>query len=270
MAAIERLSFNQITVDKWSLREAVEGCLRHRIPSIGIWRHKLDEVGVEAAIRIVKDSGIHVSSLCRGGMFAAADEAERRKRMEDNFRAVDDAAALGADVLVLVVGPANGVRLSEARRMVRDAVQELASYAKPRGVRLGLEPLHPMFAADRSVLLTLEDALELASMHEPSVVGVIVDVYHVWWDPKLYPLLAKAGNRIFGFHVSDWIVPLPDILMGRGMMGDGVIEIRSIREAADAAGYSGPIEVEIFNRQIGEMPGDQVLAKMLERFLECV
>ncbi|HEY4051127.1 MAG TPA: sugar phosphate isomerase/epimerase family protein [Acidobacteriaceae bacterium] len=270
MAAIERLSFNQITVDKWSLREAVEGCLRHGIPSIGIWRHKVQEAGLQASIRIVKDAGIHVSSLCRGGMFAAAGADERRKRMEDNFRAVEDAAALEADVLVLVVGPANGVRLAEARSMVRDGVQELAEYAKARGARLGLEPLHPMFAADRSVLSTLEQALELAAAHEASVVGLIVDVYHVWWDPKLYPLLAKAGNRIFGFHVSDWIVPLPDLLMGRGMMGDGVIEIKNIRETADAAGYSGPIEVEIFNRQIGEMPGDEVLATMVERFQQCV
>jgi sugar phosphate isomerase/epimerase len=270
MAAIERLSLNQVTVDRWSLREAVEGCLRHGIPSIGIWRHKIQEAGLAASIRIVKDAGIHVSSVCRGGMFAAAEVAERRKRMEDNFRAVDDAAALAADTLVLVVGPANGVSLAEARSMVGDGVAELAEYAGLRGVRLGLEPLHPMFAADRSVLLTLEQALELAARHEPSVVGLIVDAYHVWWDPKLYPLLAKAGPHIVGFHVSDWIVPIPDVLMGRGMMGDGVIELRSLREAVDAAGYTGRIEVEIFNQKILDSPGDEVLARIAERFREHV
>ncbi len=270
MASIERLSFNQATGDRLSLRQAVEGCLRHRIQSIGLWRHKIQETGLEASVRMVKDAGIHVSSVCRGGMFAAVDAAERAKRMEDNFRAVDEAAALSADSLVLVVGPANGASLGDARRMVEDAVDRLAEYAQPRGVRLGLEPLHPMYAADRSVLLTLEQALELAARHKPDLVGVIVDVFHVWWDPKLYPLLAKAEGRIFGFHVSDWLVPLPDLLMGRGLMGDGIIEIRRIREAVDAAGYAGPIEVEIFNKAILEMPGDELLAKVVEHFQQYV
>ena len=266
MASIERLSFNQITADRWSLQQAVEGCLRHGVPSIAIWRHKIQEAGLRASTSLVKQAGIHVSSVCRGGMFAAGSAAERAKRLEDNFRAVDEAAALAADSLVLVVGPANGVSLADARSMVQDGVDTLAEYAKPRGVRLGLEPLHPMYAADRSVLVTLEQALELAGRHEPSAVGVIVDVFHVWWDPKLYPLLQEAGNRILGFHVSDWPVPLPDLLMGRGMMGDGVIEIRQIREAVDAAGYSGPIEVEIFNQAIWDLPGDEILAKTVERF----
>lgn len=270
MASIERLSFNQITADRWSLEEAVEGCLRHSIPSIALWRHKIQEIGLQASICRVKQAGLHVSSVCRGGMFAAVDASDRAKRLEDNFRAVDDAAALNADSLVLVVGPANGVPLADARSMVQDGVDKLAEYAKPRGVRLGLEPLHPMYAAERSVLLTLEQALELARRHEPSVVGVIVDVFHVWWDPKLYHLLAALGERIAGFHVSDWLVPLPDVLMGRGMMGDGVIEIRTIRKAIDAAGYSGPIEVEIFNQKIWDMPGDEILTRVVERFKQFV
>lgn len=266
MAPIERLSLNQITVNQWSLRQAVEGCARHGVQSIAVWRHKIDEEGLEAGVRLVRDAGLHVSSVCRGGMFSAPDPVDRRKRMEDNFRAVDAAAAFAADTLVLVVGPANGVKLDEARNIVRDAVSELVEYARPRGVRLGLEPLHPMFAADRSVLLTLEQAYELAQMHESTEVGIIVDVYHIWWDPKLYPLLAKIENRIFGFHVSDWLTPLPDVLVGRGMMGDGVIEIRRIREAVDAAGYQGSIEVEIFNQKIWDAPGDEVLDLMVERF----
>ena len=270
MASIERLSFNQITGDRLSLRQAVEGCLRHGIPSIGLWRHKIQEAGLEASVRMVNEAGIHVSSVCRGGMFAAVSAAERALRMEDNFRAVDEAAALGADSLVLVVGPANGASLEDARKMVEEAVDRLAEYAQPQGVRLGLEPLHPMYAADRSVLLTLEHALQLAGRHHAGVVGVIVDVFHVWWDPKLFSLLTQAGGRIFGFHVSDWLAPLPDILMGRGLMGDGVIEIRRIREAVDAAGYRGPIEVEIFNKALLEMPGDELLAKVVERFEQYV
>ena len=270
MASIERLSFNQVTADKLSLPQAVEGCVRHGIPSIGLWRHKIQEVGLQRSVRIVRDAGLHVSSVCRGGMFAAVTAPERAQRMEDNFRAVDEAAALAADTLVLVVGPANGATLDDARKMVEDGVDALAEYAQPREVRLGLEPLHPMFAANRSVLVTLQHALQWAARHEPGLVGVIVDVYHVWWDPKLYPLLAEAGSRIFGFHVSDWIVPLPDLLMGRGLMGDGIIEIRRIREAADAAGYAGPIEVEIFNKTLLEMPGDELLAKIVERFKQFV
>ncbi|HEV2272715.1 MAG TPA: sugar phosphate isomerase/epimerase family protein [Acidobacteriaceae bacterium] len=270
MASIQRLSFNQITANNWSLPQAVEGCVRLGVPSIALWRHKVHETGLRNSLQLVIDAGIHVSSLCRGGMFAAADAGERAQRMEDNFRAVDEAAELNADCLVLVVGAANGVTLENARSIVEDAVGTLADYAKPRGVRLALEPLHPMYAAERSVLVTLEQALELAARHEPARVGVIVDVFHVWWDPKLYQLLRSAGPRIFGFHVSDWLVPLPDLLMGRGMMGDGVIEIRKIREAVDAAGYSGPIEVEIFNQAIWDLPGSEILARVVERFEEFV
>jgi sugar phosphate isomerase/epimerase len=151
--------------------------------------------------------------------------------------------------------------------MVAEGIAELVPYARERGVRLGIEPLHPMFAADRSVIVTLGQANTLAERFPAEQVGVVVDVYHVWWDPDLYGQIERAAERILGFHVNDWIVPTPDLLLGRGMMGDGVIEIRRVRTAVDVAGYAGPIEVEIFNQAIWDTPGDAVLAQMAERYL---
>jgi sugar phosphate isomerase/epimerase len=265
-----RLSLNQITTDRWSLKEAAEGCARACVPWIALWRHKVADAGLSESRRIVRDAGLKVSSLCRGGMFPAATAAERRARMDDNRRAVDEAAELGTDTLVLVCGPAPDRDIAAARAMVEEGIAELAPYARERGVKLGIEPLHPMYAAERSVVNTLAQANEIAERYTPDEVGVVVDVFHVWWDPDLYRQIDRARGRILGFHVSDWIVPTPDMLMGRGMMGDGVIEIRRIRAAVEANGYKGPIEVEIFNRAIWDMPGDDVLSLMKERYLQHV
>jgi sugar phosphate isomerase/epimerase len=202
------------------------------------------------------------------GIFPAP--AERQSKLDDNRRAIDEAAALGADVLVLVCGPAPDMDLQGARSMVADGISKLVTYAQDRGVRLGIEPLHPMFAADRSVIVTLAEATDLAMKFDSAVVGVVVDVYHVWWDPQLNAEIDRAKGRILGFHVSDWPVPLPATLMGRVMMGDGVIELRRIRSAVDRAGFSGPIEVEIFNHDIWKMDVDSVLELMRQRYLEFV
>lgn len=270
MAEITRLSLNQITIANWSVAQAVEGSVRHGIPSIALWRHKIEEVGLPACVRHVKDAGLHVSSVCRGGMFPSLTAAGRQKNLEDNYRAVDEAAALHADSLVLVVGGGAEVGLAEARKMVADGVAALAPYARQHGVKLGLEPLHPMYAAERSVLVTIGQALELASAFTPQEVGLVLDVFHIWWDPQVLALIAQSRGRIYGFHVNDWLVPLPDLLLGRGMMGDGVIDNRMLRLAVDQAGYSGPIEVEIFNRIIWDSDPDQVLQQMVDRFLAFV
>jgi sugar phosphate isomerase/epimerase len=267
---LARLSLNQRTTERWSLREAIDGCARAGVPAIGIWRDKIAEVGLESAVRMVRDAGMRVSSVCRGGMFPAATHAERQERIEDNRRAIDEAAALGAEVLVLVCGPAPDRDIRAARAMVAEGIAAVLPYAAERGVRLGIEPLHPMFAADRSVITTLAEATDLAERFDSPYVGVVVDVYHVWWDPDLYAQIERTGKRIAAFHVNDWIIPLPDPLLGRGMMGDGVIELRSIRSAVDAAGYTGLIEVEIFNQAIWAMPGAEVLAQMSSRYLEYV
>jgi sugar phosphate isomerase/epimerase len=258
-----RLSLNQMTTDQWSVREAIEGCLRHGVPGIAFWRHKIAETGLAETVSLVRGSGLTVSSLCRGGMFPAARPAERLAKIDDNKRAIDEAAELGAEVLVLVCGPSADRDIDAARAMVEDGIAAVKGHADARGVKLGIEPLHPMFAGDRSVIVSLAQANSIA---ERLGVGVVIDVYHVWWDPDVYAQIERARGRILGFHVNDWIVPLPDMLKGRGMMGDGCIEIRRLREAVDRAGYTGPIEVEIFNQKLYDMPGDELMKLMVERF----
>jgi len=270
VADLGRISLNQITINRWSVAEAVEGCARHGIGWIGLWRDKVADCGLSKSARLVRDAGLRVSSLCRGGFFAAHGVAALEARRDDNRRAVDEAAALGTDVLVLVCGPPLGRDLDGARRMVAEGIADLAPYAAAAGVKLGIEPLHPMFAAERSVIVTLAEALTLAETSSPDQVGVIVDAYHVWWDPELWIQLRRATGRIVGFHVSDWLVPLPDLLLGRGMMGDGTVDLLRLRLAVEAAGYLGPIEVEIFNQAIWDAPGDEILALIKERSLAAV
>lgn len=267
---IDRLSFNQITADRSSLPEVVEGCVRAEVPWISLWRHKVKETGLAESKRLVQSAGLRVSSLCRGGMFPAATAAERQARIDDNKRAVDEAAELGTEVLVLVCGPASDKDIAAARQMVEDGIAQLVPYAQSCGIKLGVEPLHPMYAAERSVINTLAQANTIAEQYSPEQVGVVVDAFHVWWDPELYAQISRASGRILGFHVSDWIVPTPDLLMGRGMMGDGVIDLRRMRSAVEAAGYHGPIEVEIFNQTIWDMALDDALALTKERYLQHV
>lgn len=267
---LRRLSLNQATTQNWGMAETIDGCARAGVGWIGLWRHKVAEIGLAETAKRVRGAGLQVSSLCRGGFFPAATHLERQARIDDNLRAVDEAAELGTAVLVLVCGPAPDRDLDGARGMVEDGIRATLDHAAERGMRLAIEPLHPMYAGDRSVVVTLGQANAMAERIASPLVGVAVDVYHVWWDPDVYAEIARAGNRILGFHVSDWLVPPPDHLLGRGMMGDGVIELRRLRQAVDAAGYTGPIEVEIFNQQVWDTPGERVLAQSKERFLrEC-
>jgi len=265
-----RLSFNQVTAERASLKEVVEACARHGVPYVAVWRHKLADIGVQTAACLLRDAGVRVSSVCRGGMFPAATQEERAARIEENRRALDEAATLGAGVLVLVCGAAPGRDIVAARRMVADGIAELVPYAQERGVRLGIEPMHPGFAAERSCITTLREARRLAERFDLSTVGVVADVYHIWWDPELYDQLARAAGRLVGLHVSDWLVPVHDVLMNRGMMGDGVIELRRIREAVERTGYADPIEVEIFNQAVWDTPLDSLLPLVKERYRSCV
>jgi sugar phosphate isomerase/epimerase len=263
-----RLSFNQATAERASLSDVIESCARHGVPGISIWRHKLAETGVERATKQLRDAGLWVSSVCRGGMFPALTETERAARIDDNRRAIDDAAALGAEVLVLVCGASPDRDISAARAMVADGIAAIAPYAAERGVRLGIEPLHPAFAAERSCITTMREARLMSEQYDAANVGVVVDVYHVWWDPERADEIARLGDRIAGYHVNDWLVPVKNVLMNRGMMGDGVIELRRIRGEIERAGYTGPIEVEIFNESIWERPLDELVRLTKERFVE--
>jgi sugar phosphate isomerase/epimerase len=263
------LSFNQATAERASLREVVESCARHEVPYVSLWRHKIAETGLDVAVKLVRDAGLKVSSVCRGGMFPALTAAERAVRIDDNRRAIDEAATLGAEVLVLVCGAAPDRDLTAARMMVADGIAAIAPYAQERGVRLGIEPLHPAFAAERSVITTMREARLISEQYDAANVGVVVDVYHVWWDPERAQEIAALGDRIAGYHVNDWLVPVKNVLMNRGMMGDGVIELRRIRGEVERAGYRGPIEVEIFNETIWERPVDELVRLTKKRFVEC-
>jgi sugar phosphate isomerase/epimerase len=269
MSLLPRLSFNQMTADPWSLEQAVRNCSASGIPYIGVWRHKMGG-DAEKASAMIRREGLRVSSLCRGGWFSAATAEERRKRIEDNHRAIEEAALLGAPVLVIVSGPANGQTIEDARATVLDGLLEILPDAEKAGVTLGIEPLHPMYAAERSVVVTLKQANDLADRLSSAAAGVVVDVFHVWWDPDVLQQIERARGKIAGFHVSDWPVPLPGILMGRAMMGDGVIELQKLRQAVDATGYDGPIEVEIFNEDIWKSADDGLLERIKHSFIENV
>jgi sugar phosphate isomerase/epimerase len=270
MSEFARLSLNQKTVDRWTMRETLEGCARAEIPFVGLWREKVAGLGLRETVRLLRELDLQVSSLCRGGFFPTSSQTAFEANLDDNFRAIEAAAKLGTKVLVLVCGAAPDHDLNKAREMIAKAIAKLAPFAAQHKVKLGIEPLHPIFAADRSAIVTLEQANDIAEQHPPEQVGVVIDAYHVWWDPKLEAQIARAAKQIVGFHIDDWIVPIPDPLLGRGMMGDGVIDLRNMRRAVDAAGYTGPIEVEIFNRAIWDSPGDQILERIKQRYLEHV
>lgn len=270
----ELLSINQATTRaQWSLLEAIDGYARAGVRAIAPWRDKLHECGVGAAAKAIKANGLAVSGHCRGGMFPAVDAAGRQAALDDNRRAVDEAAALGAHCLVLVVGglPDGSKDIAGAREQVRDGIAALLPYARSAGVPLAIEPLHPMYAADRACVNTLAQALDLCDALDPGRsggLGVAVDAYHVWWDPALESQIARAGkDRILAFHVCDWLVPTADMLLDRGMMGDGVIDLKRMRGWVETAGYDGLIEVEIFSADTWwKRPAEEVVATAQQRF----
>ncbi|HIZ36049.1 MAG TPA: sugar phosphate isomerase/epimerase [Candidatus Ruania gallistercoris] len=283
---LSRLSLNTATTKALTLAEAVDVASRAGLGAVGLWRDRVAEAGLAEAARIVKDSGLRVSSLCRGGFLTAADPEGQRAALEDNKAAIVEAATLGTSELVMVVGglpaasgpeqpplPGGDRDLVAARQRVADRVAELAPFAGEHGVRLVLEPLHPIFAADRAVLSTLEQCLDLAADFPAEQVGVVVDTYHVWWDPKLRELVhrATAEGRLAGYQVCDWNLPLAEsALLSRGFMGDGYVDFAAITSWVAETGYTGDVEVEIFNQEIWDAPGDQTVRTMAERYLELV
>jgi sugar phosphate isomerase/epimerase len=265
------LSMNLATLrGDCNLPRAIELCLEHGVTAISPWRDQVAAIGLHEAARLLRSSGLRVTGLCRGGMFPALDAEGRNRAHEDNRRAIEEAAVLGAECLVLVCGglPERSRDLAEARKQVAAGIAAILPRARAAGVPLAIEPLHPMYAADRSCINTLDQALDLCAALGDGV-GVVIDTYHVWWDPGLAAAIARAGQekRILAHHISDWLVPTKDLLLDRGMMGDGVIDLKGIRAAIEAAGYQGPQEVEIFSRDDWwKRPGDEVLRTVVERF----
>jgi sugar phosphate isomerase/epimerase len=264
-----RLSLNQATVQHLDVGQAIGLCVRHGIGGIGLWRDKVAEFGIAETAAAVQAAGLDVSSLCRGGFFTRASPEERAAALADNRAAVDEAAALGADTLILVSGGlVPGSRdLRLARRMIADGIASLVPYAQAAGIRLGIEALHPVFCADRCVISSLGEAVDLALEYPADAVGVVVDTYHVWWDARLPDSIERAAGRIVSYQLCDWVLPLPpDTLLGRGHIGAGFIDFPAITAQVLAAGYAGYAEVEIFSEQVWSAPADQTAATVRDSF----
>jgi sugar phosphate isomerase/epimerase len=246
--SLQWLAINSATIRSWPLQQQIEGCARAGITGIAPWRDGVAELGVKRTGELLRQHSMTVTCLCRGGMFPAADAVGRAAALDDNRRAVDEAAAIGARCLVMVVGglPPGSKDIAGARAQVRDGMESLLPHARAAKMPLAIEPLHPMTTADRSVVNTLGQALDLCDELGAGA-GVAVDAYHVWWDPALSPAIARAAGRILTYHVCDWLVPTTDLVFDRGMMGDGVIDLRGIRAMVEAAGYAGHCDVEIFS-----------------------
>jgi sugar phosphate isomerase/epimerase len=272
------LSLNTATVRKHGdLLAIIEACARHSIRAIDPWRDQVALTGLDRAVRAVRDAGLELSGYCRGGMFTA-DAAHRTEVRDDNRRAVDEACAMDAPCIVLVAGglpqysrPGSAATkdIAAARGQVHDAIAEMLEYAVQAKMPLAIEPLHPAYAADRACVNTTKQALDICDALEPArsgALGVALDVYHIWWDPDLPAQIARAGNtRLLAFHVCDWLVPTKDILNDRGMMGDGVIDIRALRGAVEAQGFDGYSEIEIFSNDWWDKPMDEVLQTCIAR-----
>ena len=285
------LSLNTATVRKqWTLDRIIDECARREIRAISPWRDQVAAIGLEKIAAQLRDTGMQLSGYCRGGFFPAADAAGRQAALDDNRRAIDEAKTLNAPCLVLVVGALPGALagkaqytdMGRARSEVRDGIAITLEYARKVGMPLAIEPLHPMQAAERACVNTLEHALDLCEeLDQPTAIpggketscmlGVALDIYHVWWDPKLEQQIARAGskpekNRLLAYHVCDWLTPTRDLLNDRGMMGDGVVELKKVRGWVEQAGYRGFSEVEIFSElDWWQRPGDEVLDTCLAR-----
>ncbi|MEU5279536.1 sugar phosphate isomerase/epimerase family protein [Streptomyces asoensis] len=269
---LTRFSINQMTVKQLSMPELVAACGDLGVTNVGLWREPVQAFGVEETAKLVRDAGLTVTTLCRGGFLTALGPDERAAALADNRRAVDEAAALGTEVLVLVSGglPAGSKDLHGARERIADALTVLGPYAEEHGVKLAIEPLHPMYAADRCVVSTLTQALDLAERFPAHQVGVTVDTYHIWWDDRAPAQIARAGagGRIHTFQLADWTTPLPEgVLNGRGQIGDGAIDMREWLGHVTRAGYTGAVEVELFNDGLWARDGREVLAETAERFV---
>ena len=262
------LSLNLATVRKqWTLREAVAGAARHGFAGIAPWRDMVQEAGPAEAGRVFRDSGLRVTGYCRGGLFPAADAAGRQAAVDDNKRMIDEAAEIGAECIVIIGGglPKGSRDLPAARKMFAEGLAAVLPHARAAKIPLALEPMHPMYAADRGCITTIAEMTELCDALGDGL-GLAIDTYHVWWDPNLAREIARAGKRIISHHICDWLVPTRHMLNDRGMMGDGVIDFKAIRPMIEAAGYTGIQEVEIFSEDWWARPGDEVLRVVMERF----
>lgn len=270
LADTRRLCVHTMTTKPWSLEKAVEHYARAGVAAITVWRDALEACGEQQAARLLRDSGLRVTSLCRGGFFPSASAQKRAAALDDNRRAIAQAAAIGAPHVVLVCGAEPGLPLVDARAQVRDGIAALLPECEAAGVKLAIEPLHPMHAGDRSAVNTVKQANDIVEQLASPWVGVAADVYHLWWDPDLRGELLRCGKlgALLAYHVCDWRVPTRDLLTDRGLMGEGCIPLRQIRGWVEEAGFNGDIEVEIFSTELWSTDQAEYLRRIRAAYLE--
>ena len=266
---LSRLCIHTITTKPWSIEEAVRRYSAAGVKGITVWRGTLLDLGPAGTGQLVRDHGLNVVSLCRGGFFAASSADRRARAIDENQRCIDEAAALGAPLVILVCGAESGQPLSESRKQIADGIAALLPHAAAAKVRLAVEPLHPMYAGDRSAVNTLGQAREICRQLNSPWLGIAVDVYHTWWDDRLADEIGACGREgtLFAFHVSDWRLPTVDLLEDRGLMGEGCIPIRAIREWVEGAGFKGFIEIEILSRRLWACDQAQYLENIKDAYL---
>jgi sugar phosphate isomerase/epimerase len=259
-----------MTTKPWPLEEAVDKYSRVEIGGISVWRNALEGHNPKKAGAMIRNNGLEIVSLVRGGFFPHKNESDRQKAIKENLKIIDEAAAIGAPLIVLVCGAIPDQPLEKSRKQIQEALVKILPYAANCGVKLSIEPLHPMYAADRSAINTLAQANDMVEALASPYLGVTIDVYHLWWDPRLAEEIARCGRQgnIFSFHICDWKTPTEDMLNDRGLMGEGCINIRQIRGWVEAAGFAGFNEVEIFSTTYWQLDQNQFLQKILDAYLK--
>ena len=265
---LSRLCIHTMTTKPWSLGQAIDGYTRAGVSGITVWRQALAPQGPVDSARMLKDSGLKVVSLCRGGFFPGRTATERAAALDDNRRAIEEAATIGAPLIVLVCGAVPSQPLEESRKQIADGIAAVLPEAEAAGVKLGIEPLHPMYADSRSAVNTMAQANDMVEAIGSPFLGVTVDVFHLWWDPSLQAEIRRAGKSIFSFHVCDWRTPTRDLLNDRGLMGEGCIDIRRIRGWVEETGFDGAVEVEIFSDEYWAQDQAAFLEKIKAAYLE--
>jgi len=263
---MHRLAIHTITTKQWDLPTAAKKYAAAGVPGIGVWRQWLDGRPLAETKSLLDDHGLQAVSLVRGGFFPGLTEAERQAALDDNRRALDEAAAIGAPQVVLVCGAKPELSLPENRKQITEGIAACVDHAAALGVQLAIEPLHPMYADCRSAINTLAQCNDIIDQLGDAHIGIAADVYHIWWDPELEKQIQRAGSRIIAFHVCDWLTPTTDFLNDRGLMGEGCIDIKGIRAMVEATGFDGPIEVEIFSTRHWSRDPDEFFADILAAY----
>lgn len=268
---LSRLCIHTITTKPWSLEEAGERYEAAGVKGISVWRQYLEGRNIAQAGDRLRNHGLEIVSLVRGGFFPSTSSAQRQKAIDDNLKAVDEAAALGAEMIVLVCGADPGQSLGVSRAQIREGIEQVLPYAISNGVKLAIEPLHPMYADTRSAVNTLEQANDMAEAIGSDYVGIAADVYHLWWDPQLEREIKRCGanGNLLAFHICDWVSPTVDMLNDRGLMGEGCIPIQQIRGWVEEAGFRGFNEVEIFSDRHWSGDQQEFLQKIVESYKSC-